>query len=133
MSEEIIKILDDLGNRMGIAIDWSSQNVLPYLQDLMRRFIAYKNAEAIIAIIMMIICIAICVFIIKKAVDWKKSDEFNTDRWNDDDFNFWLIVSFSAIFMLCIAIVVICNLVGIFQNIYMPELTIINYLKSLNY
>lgn len=35
MSNEIIKVLDDLSERLGIAIDWSSQNVMPYLQDLM--------------------------------------------------------------------------------------------------
>ena len=37
MSEEIIKILDDLGRRFGILIDWSSKNILPYLQDLIPR------------------------------------------------------------------------------------------------
>ena len=32
MSDEIIKVLDDLSDRVGITIDWTSQNVLPYLQ-----------------------------------------------------------------------------------------------------
>lgn len=31
MSDEIIKILDDLGQRFGVVIDWSSENVMPYL------------------------------------------------------------------------------------------------------
>lgn len=47
MSDEIIKILDDLGQRFGIAIDWSSQNVMPYLQDLVRRFTTYEIATSI--------------------------------------------------------------------------------------
>lgn len=29
MSENIIKVLDELGKRFGIAIDWSSENVTP--------------------------------------------------------------------------------------------------------
>ena len=48
MSEEIIKALDDLGDRFGIAIDWTSENVLPYLQNLMDRFITYNIAMNIL-------------------------------------------------------------------------------------
>lgn len=48
MSNEIIKILDDLGQRFGITIDWSSQNVIPYLQDLMQRFINYEVISSIV-------------------------------------------------------------------------------------
>lgn len=33
MSDEIIKVLDDLSKRAGIAIDWTSQNVLPYYKN----------------------------------------------------------------------------------------------------
>ena len=32
MADEIIKVLDDLSQRFGIAVDWSSQNMMPYLQ-----------------------------------------------------------------------------------------------------
>lgn len=30
MSEEVIKILDALAEKFGLAIDWTSANVLPY-------------------------------------------------------------------------------------------------------
>ena len=39
MSEEIIKVLDELGKRFGIALDWSNQNIMPYLQELLKSFI----------------------------------------------------------------------------------------------
>lgn len=32
MSVEVIKVLDALVEKFGIAIDWTSANVLPYLQ-----------------------------------------------------------------------------------------------------
>lgn len=47
MSDEIIKLLDDLGRRFGIAIDWSSENVMPYLKDLMSRYIDYEVMTSI--------------------------------------------------------------------------------------
>lgn len=42
-SNELIKILDDLGKRFGIAIDWTKQNVMPYIEDLGKRIIKYET------------------------------------------------------------------------------------------
>ena len=38
MSEEIIKVLDYLGEQLGIAIDWSSENVWPQVMDILGRY-----------------------------------------------------------------------------------------------
>ena len=42
MSDEIIKILDDLGERFGLAIDWTSANVIPQLEVLYDKFVNYS-------------------------------------------------------------------------------------------
>ena len=34
MSEKIIKVIDALADKFGLAIDWTSANVMPYVQDL---------------------------------------------------------------------------------------------------
>lgn len=41
MGNEVIKVLNHLGDQFGVAIDWSSTNVMPYLNDLMTRMIKY--------------------------------------------------------------------------------------------
>lgn len=41
MGDEVIKVLNHLGDQFGVAIDWSSTNVMPYLNDLMARMIKY--------------------------------------------------------------------------------------------
>ena len=41
MSDGIIKVLNELCSKFGIAIDWTSDNVVPYLQDLMTRYAKY--------------------------------------------------------------------------------------------
>lgn len=41
MGNEVIKVLNHLGDQFGVAIDWSSANVMPYLNDLMTRMIKY--------------------------------------------------------------------------------------------
>lgn len=42
MSNEIITVLDDLCRRFGIVIDWSSQNVVPQLEILVQKIVAYE-------------------------------------------------------------------------------------------
>ena len=57
VSSEIIEVLDYLGEKFGIAIDWTSNNVLPYLQALVDKFIKWE-------IFTSIVWIAIAAFII---------------------------------------------------------------------
>ena len=52
MSDEVIKVIDALAERFGIVIDWSSENVIPYLQQLCDKYITY---EIITSIVWMII------------------------------------------------------------------------------
>ena len=44
MSDEIIKLLNDLSSRFGVAIDWSSKNMTPYLQELFQKYTRYEIA-----------------------------------------------------------------------------------------
>lgn len=41
-SDELIKVLDYLGDKIGLAIDWSSQNVMSYLETLAEKFINWE-------------------------------------------------------------------------------------------
>lgn len=133
MSQEIINVLDNLGEKFGIAIDWSSQNVLPYLQDLMSRFITYKNCSAIIwiviSIIMIVLSIIIGVIICKKITNYyeKESCYCISDKYWGYGFT-WFCV---GIIILIFVIILFCNINGIFQNVYIPEATIIEYINNL--
>ena len=42
VSEQIIAVLDDLCRRFGIVIDWTSQNIVPYLEELAEKFIVFE-------------------------------------------------------------------------------------------
>ena len=54
VSSEIIEVLDYLGEKFGIAIDWTSNNVLPYLQTLADKFIKWEISTSIVWIIIAI-------------------------------------------------------------------------------
>lgn len=48
MSDEVIKVIDALAERFGIVIDWSSENVIPYLQQLCDKYITYEIITSIV-------------------------------------------------------------------------------------
>lgn len=85
MSEEIIKVLDELGKRFGVVIDWSNQNIVPYLQELLKRFICYQNITAGIWIIISVAIIIGGVIMLKFLNKWKKSDDYDSSYCSDDD------------------------------------------------
>lgn len=68
MSNEIIKVLDHLCDKFGIAIDWSSNNVMPYLQDLMVRITKYAIYTNILWLVMSILIISATVFALVKII-----------------------------------------------------------------
>lgn len=59
MSQEIIKVLDNLCEKFGIAIDWTSQNVKPYLQELFCK--VYKLRDGNFNYVVSYFCISTCV------------------------------------------------------------------------
>lgn len=47
MSNEVIKILDAFAEKFGLAVDWTSANIVPYLQELSNKYITYEIATSI--------------------------------------------------------------------------------------
>lgn len=43
ISDEVIKILEYLGEKIGVTIDWTSNNVLPYVEQLCKKFILWET------------------------------------------------------------------------------------------
>lgn len=59
MSNEFSEALDALGEKFGIVIDWTQQNIQPYVQGLMQRVVQYNLVTNII-----ISVISLAVFIL---------------------------------------------------------------------
>lgn len=73
LSDEVIKILDYLCDKIGITIDWTSNNVFPYIEQLCEKFINWEISTSIAW--MVIMCVAtvlslIFAIIINKVSDW---------------------------------------------------------------
>ena len=72
MSNEIIKILDDLAERFGVAIDWTAENVMPYLKELIGRLVTFEIVQSAILIVVSGLTIIGCIISGKKLYLSKK-------------------------------------------------------------
>ena len=117
MSDEIIKLLDDLGQRFGIAIDWSSENVMPYLQDLVGRFTTYEIVTSIMWLtIGMIFLLAGIIFSIK-IVKSKNRDIHGA-------------ALFSVILAVIGIVMIMCQISDIITCYTIPEKMVFEYMNA---
>lgn len=123
-SNELIKILDDLGRRFGVVVDWSGENILPYLQELVTRFINWEVTTSIIWMVFSTIIIISSGIMLKKAINIIKRDDYYDEGWF-----FALVVS---IICLVIGIIVfLCQSFDIAKVVFLPELKIYEYIDYL--
>ena len=127
MSEEIIKVLDELGKRFGIVIDWSNQNIIPYLQELFKRFICYRNITACVWIILSIAMTISGVVMFRSLNKWRKSDDYD----DCDDMLAILGYIFSVFITALGRGLIIGSMFGIIKNVCMPEMAIYEYITNI--
>lgn len=126
-SKEIITVLDYLCSKFGIAIDWTSQNVMPYLESLCEKYIKY---EVFTSIAWIVIVVAVTgIIAIPLSITHKKA---SASRWCDNismaAITFWVLFVAMAI----ISVLVVCTQVfDIIECYTIPEKTILEYLKYL--
>lgn len=130
MSEEIIKVLDALCAKLGVAIDWTSENVVPYLMELAEKYIVYEIATSA-AIVLGCGVVSVIFGVIAYKAASKASEEF----LDVECLASWVAVT-SIILTIAFGIVFVINIFvqsfDIITALTLPELSIINFLKSFN-
>lgn len=121
-SREIIAILDYLCQRFGIAIDWTSDNVMPYLQDLGERFIQYEIYTSFAC------CVLAAVVLAVSGVIWFLATILDKNRRNNIG-----EVSKAVFFVALVVGVFVCMMetIDIIECYTLPEKTILDYLQTL--
>lgn len=117
MSDEVIKILDDLAKRFGMTIDWTSKNVTPYLKDLMGRFATYKMYENIVFLVVSIVAFILLLVLFIKLVKMIKKDE-----------DYITFVMFEGFFLLLSLIACVFFTTEIIKCKTIPEMVVYEYI-----
>lgn len=126
-SSEIIKILDDLSKRLGVAIDWSNKNITPYINDLIVRFIKWEIATSTVNIAFGIVMGVVGIFIANRI--WKNRSNYSYFGDVDEGVT-WAFIA-GIVCAIAGIIIVACNSHAIAEAIFLPEKTIYNYVTNL--
>ena len=125
MSDEIIKVLDALSEKFGLAFDWTSENVFPYLEQLSRKLVNYEIATSVFWL-----CLGVMLFVaggLLMKFDIKEG--LIAAKLTSDDCGFLFLVA-SALLALGIAVSITQSL-DIITCLTFPEKIILEELKSL--
>ena len=118
VSSEIIEVLDYLGEKFGIAIDWTSNNVLPYLQTLIDKFIKWEISTSIVWIVIATFVIVAMIVLI----NLKGIREINEETYG----MLWIPI----IFLIIVSFIVICiQIFDIIECNVFPEKALYDFIK----
>lgn len=140
MSEEIIKVLDYITEKLGIAIDWTTENALPYVEEVIGKFVTYNIVYNAVGVIISIILLSICFIAIKSLIN-----NYNKCKVSQKDNVLWEFylsspdITFSG--GCAIIGVFVCGLVGIISLLIngsdlmqwsiIPEMALLEEIKYL--
>ena len=118
VSSEIIEVLDYLGEKFGIAIDWTSNNVLPYLQTLVDKFIKWEISTSIVWIVIAAFVIVAMIILI----NLKGIREINEETYG--------MLGILIIALIIVSFIVICiQIFDIIECNVFPEKALYDFIK----
>ena len=110
------------------VINWTSANVLPYLQQLCGKYVTYEIATSVVWMLIGICLLFVCKYVIEKAkYCWKKYEE---DRHTDYDFGAIVLGALAGCTIVVGIVVILYNTFDIVTCITFPEKIIIEELQS---
>lgn len=133
VSEQIIQVIDALCEKFGIAVNWTGENVIPYIELLCGKLIAYKIGTSIAWMVIMISLSIGSIVATKKLMPIFKEGLEHDARSYDSG---WEIGTCLAIIGLVILnlitiIVVGVQIMDIIKCATFPEMYIFEYVSSL--
>ena len=112
-SDELIKTFDYLLSQFGIAVDWTSENVLPYLQTLAEKLVRFEINTSIMGLVVGVVVLTVGVWIFVKDIkDWDSG-----------------VFILGVILIIVAGIVCCCQVYDIIKCVSFPELYVFEYIK----
>lgn len=138
MSKEIIEVLEYISGKIGVAIDFTSENVWPQVMEVLSRYGRYEITANVITLLVCFILMAICVRALRmvfKDYCKYKNEEVSTVFWRVGRYGgatdmCVLIVAFSYVVLFIAFIVCAFHCNDLLRWIYIPEIQILDMLDT---
>ncbi len=122
VADQIIEVIEYLGQKFGIAIDWSAENLVPVAEHLGSRIVDWSIASSIAWII---ICATVVVTgIIVTIASWRKIDKVY------DGTGFGALIAVSILAIVGFGAGLFFNIFELIKCFTFPELKILEYIQS---
>lgn len=128
ISNQIIEVLNMLCEKFGVAIDWSAQNVLPYVQELMNKVVKYELFTSVAWIMFFVILLVVCLLNIKKISNTPKFNRNDAFEKTAPTFAFLLTIV-AGFLTFCLISVGIFQVIDIIACITFPEKIILRMIQ----
>ena len=135
ISNRVIEVLDAVCDKFGIAIDWTSNNVIPYIEQLGNKIITYDICNSITWLVIGSVIPLTGAIFIKKFLNEKKleakermNDYYYTDGSLDD--GAWCCYLIIGILLVIAIVIGTISSQSIIQDIVFPEKTIIEFITQ---
>ena len=129
-SEELINILEYLGGKIGVTIDWASTTMVPYLTELCEKIISYEIWTSVFWMVFMWAC-AICLWI-PATICWVRGHKQKWDLTDSGDLEALMIIVIivACVWSLFSIIVTGVQAYDIIEAAYFPEKTIYEFITN---
>lgn len=140
MSEEIIKVLNYIGEKLSVAIDWTAENVWPQVMDILERFRILKITSNCLWLVILIVAAIILIKLWTNCIKAHKTciDNGCSNFWwayvrrsgsADMEGTFGLIM-LSVFGGIPVAIGIPCVISNILRWLLVPEIKYLEMLKT---
>lgn len=129
MSEEVIKVLDALSEKFGLVVDWTSSDIIPYLEQLCNKYVDYDVATSIVWLLLGLVCLFASVRGIKLTTHFY--NKYENDPRSDYDVLTVPIGICTGVLFIVGVLVSMTQIFDIVTCFTFPEKVIINELKNI--
>ncbi len=128
VSDEIIKVLDAFANKIGVTVNWTQDNILPYMQKLCGKYVTYEMATSVFWIVIGVCLLFLGKYLISQTKNcWAKSKE---DPYPDYDVLAIVFGVFAALSIMSGIAVIGTQMMDIITCLTFPEKVILDELQS---
>lgn len=141
MNEQLQQAIADLLSKFGIVFDesvnWTSETLMPYIQELIHRMQIYKIVTSSLLLAFIVLIFILCGIFFKKAYSANKLvEKTGEENWCFHEFGDWKDSTAVACIVCCVAIFIglfvsVQCIDSIISWVFMPDIKFMEYLGEM--
>lgn len=125
-SENLINIFNEVAKQVGVVINWSDENVLPYIKDLCDRIVNFEMM--VTSLLLALFIIGLIMGIANLIIGVIKRKKYYTTDYRSDSYVGHFILGISS--TICSSIFIIVNTITLFKCLTIKEVIIIDFITK---